>query len=193
MKKLLTLLLAAALAMSLVACGGEKDTDSDANSEDKTISVKVESGTVKSDEDGGDKIAEEYDEPIVLLDSGDVKIVATSKLSREVSSTQTRLGYTLEIENNSEDYIWVAASNVDIDGVMYDASDGPFFDTDTIAPGKKAKTLMYFIAGRSKNVEVNSIEDVHDVDGRWGIRHSEDGSSYSSDDTEHYPFANILP
>lgn len=192
MKKLLTLLLAAALAMSLAACGGEKDTDSDANSEDKTISVKVESGTVKSDEDGGDKIAEEYDEPIVLLDSGDVKIVATSKLSRQVSSTQTRLGYTLEIENNSDEYINIYPVNMDMDGFMLD--NGHYMDISTVAPGKKAKTLLYFKAGETNSVEINSIEDVHDLDGLWQIMYSEDGSSYSSkDDNINYPFENILP
>ena len=188
MKKLLTLLLAAALALSLAACGGGKSG-----------ALKNSGGVENSKtEEDGDEIIEVYDEPIVLLDSGDVKIVATSKLSKREPHTVNengdplvKLGYAVEIENNSDKYVMINTVDEDMDGFMLD--DGPYMDIRTVAPGKKAKTLLYFKAGETNSVEINSIEDVHDLDGNWQIMYSENGSSYSTSDTEHYPFENILP
>lgn len=167
MKKIVTILLATVMSMSLVACGG-----SESNKGNTNTSIKEESTYNNSKE-----------EPIVLVDNGVTKITYTGVDKSSI------FGYEigLEIENKSERSITVQVREVSVDGVMVN----PIFSAD-IAGGKKSKSSMTISEDEvSKLVNVEGLFHIFDGeswnaigDYEFKLLQSEGSSNNSNESSE---------
>ena len=172
MKKILSLLMAAALAVSLVACtsslkdelkepaGVSASSDTDASTDEtseETEESKAEQEPAKTEA----TISE-----TVLLDESGVKITAKSLSEDELFGTELKL----MIENNSGKDLTFQCRNSSVNGYMMDA----MMSVD-VADGKKANDAMTFM---SSDLETCGIEAIADMEFSFHIFTTEDWDTH---------------
>jgi len=207
MKKTGSLILALFLMLSLCACGsgGSRDADkTPASGSDLAAPIQADSPSsletppaaasptdlAPTREDGWSAELV-FDEPVVILDNDYVTVTATAKAAEYDIFHNQRLGYKLSIENKTDCYIDLTPVDCTVDGCMMDPEDGPYLDNTVAAPGDKAGRTMYFLPGYTTGAELETMEDLHDLDGLIQLSFSDDGDAYGEFCT--YPFANVLP
>lgn len=181
MKKLLALMLAAALALSLVACGGgggagDNNTPSGENG-DTTSSIQPNL-TVQPEGNSNDNESTivEFDSPVVILDSDNVTITATSKFEEDNSIYGHIVGYNVTIENGSDKYLMPVITIGSIDNTMLREDENLVFDPNLVAPNTTADAIMFTQVDHGEHI--SSIDDLHDFSGMWSVYLSDDGVEY---------------
>ena len=130
--------------------------------------------------------------PVVLLDNYIVKMVVTGKCDESSTQVKGTIGYIVEIENKSpEVYVKIGLRNLSMDGFML-KEHALLLSTDVIAPGKKSKAIAKFNTEWEPLLEVNTIEDLINLDGSVLLALSDDGTNWHVDSTL-YSFDNIIP
>ncbi len=200
MKKLLTLMLALALVLSLAACVISTDTD-----EEIKKPSNVEVGETENNGTNGDNIensdtndgntennnqqpskTEVTIEQTVLLDESGIKITAKSLNMDGLFGPEIKL----LIENNSGKNLTVQCRNVSVNGYMVET----MMSVD-IVNGKKANDNITFM---SSDFDACGIIDIADIELSFHIFTTEDWETYldtdqiqlktSIADTYHYTF-----
>ncbi len=177
MKKILSLILVFALAMSIISCGsGDSELE-------KPSSVEiVDDSTSKSENASKDDAAEQskdVEQPVekaatieetVLVDESGVKIIAKSLNMGALFGTEIKL----LIENNSGKDLTVQTRDVSVNGYMVET----MLSAD-VANGKKANddiTLM------SSDLEACGITNIADIELSFYIRTTDDFKKYLETD-----------
>lgn len=153
MKKALTGVLAAILAMSLAACGGSSDgevkTPSDVTDGTKTEAVQKEE---QGEQTENPQKTEVTISETVLVDESGVKITAKSLEAGKTFGPEIKL----LIENNSGKDLTFQCRNVSINGYMV----GTMMSVD-VTNGKKANDSLTFV---KSDLEACGIETIADVE-----------------------------
>ena len=181
MKKVLSIVLALVLCLSFGACG----------SSDNSTTAPNESTVAGSGD--GNRIEVVYSEPITIMDNDTVKIVATAKFSDyDETMKQDIMGYAVTIENKTDKYLMMGTKDCSIDGFMTDTQAGLYFDPNKLAPEKKAHARLYFFPYRMNSVELNSLDDMKNVDGSVYV-YLYEGADGPGCGNVTEAFSNILP
>lgn len=184
MKKILLLILASALTVSMSACGGS--TDGKAK---EPTGVTADSEENQPDQQGQDETKQAVSATIaetVLVDESGVKITAKGLESDGTWGANLRLA----IENNSGKDLTVQCRNASVNGYMVDT----MMSVD-IVDGKKANDELVFM---SSDLEVCGISTIADMDFSFHIFTTEGWDTYldtpqiqlktSAADTYQYSF-----
>lgn len=155
MKKIIALLLALAMVLSLTACG---------------------SNTSGKDEDSSVKEVP-LDEEIVLVDNGSITIIATAKFEDpKPNFTYKEIGYRVYIENHTDSYVSISYANLSVDGFMVDSR---FNYIEAVAPQKKAYSSLAIYVDKNSSVNVvETIDDLFNTDGTIEVNRNSDGSNH---------------
>jgi len=138
-KKILGLIFAGVLSMSLVACSTETEkVDSDAGS---AAPVEEKKEDVKE--------AETEKEDLVLIDDDLVKVTVTEKIVDAFGA-----GYNVTVENKSDKKLIVQTRDTSISGVMEE----PIFSPE-VMPGKTSKDMMQFM-------NITKLEELKNLEGK---------------------------
>ena len=143
--------------------------------EAQTTSGAAENGAEEVSAVEGSSAENTVSDPNVLLDNEWAKITLTGKLE------EPDIGYSVMIENTSEQYITVAIKDSSVDGLMT----GFYFRQSHVAPGKKLKTEMSIFAD---NPDIKSPSDLKNIEGNFWIAVSKDGEETYVYQKEKYPF-----
>lgn len=145
MKKLLTLLAAAALFLTLTACGKEDTSQETAPSpSEQTTSTTQPTTTAPSQ-------PEAKFEEIVLVDNQEVTFKITNVTNDPI------WGYTLKVfmENKTDLDLMFTVENVSINGYMCD----PFWAT-SVSAGKKANQSISWLESTLKENGIEAVEEI---------------------------------
>lgn len=180
MKKLVSLLLALTLMMSLVACGGE--TSSNNGDKPSTSSQSGENNDNNSAEDNKSNTEEENKitfEEIVVVDNDECVIKITE------IDPDNMWGFSLkaQLENKSADKTYMfSVESAAINGVQCD----PFFASE-VAAGKKANEEISF---SDSSLEENGVGEFSDIELTFRVYDSNDWTADEvAKETVHvYPY-----
>lgn len=173
MKKILSLLLALTVVLSLVACGGSSDdvqqpVSTDASQPDtQQDDPEIEPDNEQSppDEEKAASISEQ-----VLLDESGLKITANGLESGFMGAEVKLL-----IENNSDQNLTFQVRNVSANGYMVDTMFSP-----DVAAGKKANETITLLAS---DLNLCGIETIADIELSFHIFTTEEWEDYLNSDT----------
>lgn len=156
MKRILAIVLALTLAISLVACGGSSSGDvkeaTNVTTGKNTVNTQQEEQPNGEAENTADpeKIAITINET-VLVDEAGVKITAKSLVVDEFYGTEVKL----LIENNSGKDLTFQCRNVSVNGYMVE----PVMSVD-VANGKKANDSITFMESDLETCGIDAIADI---------------------------------
>ncbi|NBI81654.1 hypothetical protein D3Z48_06070 [Clostridiaceae bacterium] len=173
MKKILSLLLALTVVLSLAACGGSSDdvqqpVSTDASQPDtQPDDPEIEPDNEQSppDEEKAASISEQ-----VLLDESGLKITANGLESGFMGAEVKLL-----IENNSDQNLTFQVRNVSANGYMVDTMFSP-----DVAAGKKANETITLLAS---DLNLCGIETIADIELSFHIFTTEEWEDYLNSDT----------
>lgn len=172
MKKLLCMVLAIVCALSLVACGSDKNeverevknVTSDASAKEPVRTPTKDVDEVKTDTltEGGSYADAVTIEEAVLLDERGIKVTAKKIDFGGLFGPEVKL----LIENNFGEAITVQARNVSVNGYMVD----DMFSAD-VADGKKANDELTIM---NSSLELCKIETIADIEFSFHVFTSDD-------------------
>lgn len=149
MKKMIALIGAAALAVSMAACSASSDGETAAPSTDSTTQSTTQATTEATTSPTTEPV-EKFEE-IVLVDNEQivVKIIGVED--------DPIWGYTLKVylENKTDKELMFSVNDVSVNGFMCD----PFW-AETVAAGKRSNTSISWLVS---DFEDNGIETVEDI------------------------------
>ena len=199
MKKIIAFLLIALICLSLVACGTQEEivnTETDSSNNNNVYDAVAPSvPNLMPSVDSSNDIEITFEDPIIILDNEYVTIIATNKFAKSELLyglvENIAYGYSITIENKTDQYINLFLVDISIDGFMLENQDYCRIETADIAPFKKAKSRIVMYADMVNGVELNTIDDLKKLDALIQTGFSNDGNSYG--DHINLPFENVLP
>ena len=216
MKRTVSILLLIILCVPLCACGNANAPAANAPTSTPQPTVEAAASAPAAEEQPAQNITivnfatptakEEaditFDEPVTILDNEFAKITITGKYAGlDDTSVNQVYGYKAIVENKTDNmYLMITIpQNISIDGFMLDHQAGFFATLDRYAPGSKANTRFYILLDRVQSLELNSIDDLKNVNGNVQIMYSNDGNTYTMSPDGSFPpnnsfqFINIIP
>jgi len=199
MKKIIASLLIAVICLSLVACGTQEEivnTETDSsNNNNVNDAVAPSVPNLMPSVDSSNDIEITFEDPIIILDNEYVTIIATNKFAKSELLyglvENIAYGYSITIENKTDQYINLFLVDISIDGFMLENQDYCRIETADIAPFKRANSRIVMYADMVNGVELNTIDDLKKLDALIQTGFSNDGNSYG--DHINLPFENVLP
>ena len=162
MKRVLALILALIMALSLAACGSNNNT--------------MPTGPV------GTNNEIPLDKELVLIDNENITITATAKFEEKKVNANGyhEVGYRLLIENHSDQYIMVSYDQLSVDGFMIDGHGMEYMGK--LNPQTKAySSLSIYVDETASNNAVETMDDLCNIDGVIKVSQNSNGSlSYQS-------------
>jgi len=177
------------LCVGLCACSAQPNADAENATETTAETTQSVKPTETEEEPVGTTI--EFEEPIVILDNEHIKLQVVAKCDAEVIGQDNTLGYIAQIENKSDSqYVMVIVHSANVDGYML--TGGLALKNDNVlAPGTKCNNYLYLYCDRDPLLELESLDDLVNVDGLVQLSFSDDGITY--DDFCDFSFENVIP
>lgn len=150
MKKLITMTLAAAMALSFVACAASSNAETSVPSTGSSTQSATTAATTESQQ-AQTTAPDDAFQAIVLVDNKDITVKITG------IDEDGLFGYTLNVylENKTDKELMFTVDNVSVNGFMCD----PFW-ASTVAAGMKANQQIRF---SDSDFEKNGIEAVASI------------------------------
>ena len=146
--------------------------------EAQTASGAAENGAEEVSAEKGSSVENTVSDPNVLLDNEWAKITVEAPVEGAYY-----IGYSILIENRSDQYIWVQIENGSVDGSMTDL----YVSNAHVAPGKKSKAeIQIYVTEKSV---IKSLNDLKNVEGIFEIAANTDGGNEYTVIKDSYPFA----
>lgn len=138
---------------------------------------------------------EDFDTPVTVLDNEYMKMDFIGKyVEYDKAGQPKKIGYKVIVENKTDTYLNIATTSASIDGFALGSQAGPYSSFRFIPAHNKANGEYYIpLDGREIGLELNSIEDLKDLNAAIQLHLSEDGSSWSSDDSVNVSFDCVVP
>lgn len=167
MKRILTVIVAILMMISLVACGGTSDGEIQKPSDVSTGNTEVPENNNNTNSETEQPVkAEAVIEETVLIDEGGVKITAKSLSMDEIFGAELKL----LIENNSGKDLTIQCRNASVNGYMVET----MMSVD-IADGKKANDAITFM---DSDFAACGITDVADMEFAFHMFTTDDWETY---------------
>jgi len=179
MKKIISLVLALALCLSLFACGASGETPQALETEEQVVSVENE--VSEQDEDAEEYQTINFEEPILISNDDTVKIEMLAFYEEYYNwgdrDPAVEKGITFRFTNNTEDEVQINLYNAYLDGnsAWYMYADS----TPCPAPGKATTNSLIFreVVG-NQEAPLASIDDLYRVEGEFQVINFSTGKMY---------------